>query len=124
MHSFGIEEKLAKTHTTDQIDELIKTTAREWAAEFDAHALIRQMQAWGNFDLRGQLDRIRAHAFYVLCDTDELFPSSIGEEVVRTLNNNEVDVEYLEISSDLGHYATTDEPEKWVPAATEFLKRL
>ncbi len=123
LRSYGIEEKLAKTHTTDEIDELIKNTASEWAGEFDAHALIRQMQAWGDFDLRGQLGRIRARAFYVLCDTDELFPSSIGEEVVEVLKSNGVDVTYHEISSELGHYATTDESEKWVPAAAKFLNR-
>jgi homoserine O-acetyltransferase len=124
LHSYGIEEKLAKTHTSDEIEELIETTAREWAEEFDAHALIRQMQASGDFDLSEQLDRIRAQMFYVLCDTDELFPSSIGNEVVTALTSNGVNVTFHEISSDLGHYATTDEPEKWVPAAAEFLDQL
>jgi homoserine O-acetyltransferase len=124
LHSYGIEEKLAKTHTSGEIEELISKTAREWAEEFDAHALIRQMQAWGDFDLRGQLDQLRVRVFYVLCDTDKLFPSSIGDEVVTTLNRNNVNVTYHEISSELGHYATTDEPEKWLPTATKFLDRL
>ncbi len=124
LRGYGIEEKLAMTHTPDQIEGLIGTAAREWAEEFDAHALIRQLQAWGDFDLRGQLDHLRAQVFYVLCDTDELFPSSIGEQVVATLRGNDINVTFHEISSDLGHYATTEEPEKWVPAAAKFLAEL
>jgi hypothetical protein len=33
-----------------------------------------------------------------------------------------VDVSYHVVRSDLGHYATTEEPEKWVPEANEFLE--
>jgi homoserine O-acetyltransferase len=124
LRGYGIEEKLAKTHSTEEIDKLIYSTAREWAEEFDAHALIRQMQAWAAFDLRGQLDRIRTRVFYVLCDTDELFPSRIGDEVVTTLRSNGINVTFHEIRSSLGHYATTEEPEKWVPAAAEFVAEL
>ena len=124
LRGYGIEEKLAKTHTPDEIDKLIESTAREWAEEFDAHALIRLMQAWGTFDLRGQLDRIRARVFYVLCNTDELFPSSIGDEVVAALRSNGSDVAFHEVRSNFGHYATIEEPEKWVPAAAEFVARL
>jgi homoserine O-acetyltransferase len=124
LRSYGIEEKLAKTQTADETEDLIESSAREWAEEFDAHALIRQMQAWASFDLRGQLDRIRARVFYVLCDTDELFPSSIGDEVLAALRGNGTQVTYHEVKSTLGHYATIEEPEKWVPAATEFVAGL
>lgn len=124
LRGYGIEEKLARTHGAEEIEALIRRTAQDWAEEFDAHALIRQMQAWAAFDLRGRLDRIRAKVFYVLCDTDELFPASIGAEVVSTLRRAGVDITYHEIRSRLGHYATTEEPEKWTPAAAAFLAGL
>jgi hypothetical protein len=35
-----------------------------------------------------------------------------------------VDATFLEVISRLGPYATTEEPEKWIPAVQEFLKQL
>ena len=70
------------------------------------------------------LHKVHAKVFYVLCDTDELFPASVGEEVMRKLANAGIDAAFLEVKSRLGHYATTEESEKWIPAVQEFLKRL
>lgn len=124
LHSYGIAEKLAPDHQPKEIEAVIEKTARQWAEEFDAHALIRQMQAWSDFDLRDQLDNFRAKVLYILCDTDELFPASIGLEVTRALEAAGVEVTFHEISSALGHYATTEEPEKWLPVARDFLNAL
>jgi hypothetical protein len=35
-----------------------------------------------------------------------------------------VDATFLEVKSRLGHYATTEEPEKWIPEAEKFLRGL
>jgi homoserine acetyltransferase len=60
----------------------------------------------------------------VLADTDELFPASIGKDVMSKLSRAGVDATFLELKSRHGHYATTEEPEKWVPAAEKFLRQL
>ena len=73
------------------------------------------------FDVEAELQEVRAKFLYVLADTDELFPASIGKDVVARLEAAGVDVTYLEIQSRLGHYATIEEPEKWVPTAGRFL---
>jgi homoserine O-acetyltransferase len=124
LRSYGIAEKLAASHRPEEIESVIELTAQQWAEEFDAHALLRQMQAWANFDLRGQLDRIQASVLYVLCDTDEIFPSSIGRKVTSALQKAGVDTTFHEIKSTLGHYATAEEPEKWIPVAKRFLQDL
>ena len=124
LRSYGIAEKLAVSHRQEDIESIIEGIAREWAEEFDAHALIRQMQAWADFDLRGQLERIHAKVLYILCDTDELFPASMGREVTTALRMAGVETTFHEIRSSLGHYATTEEPEKWVPAAMRFLREI
>lgn len=35
-----------------------------------------------------------------------------------------VDATFVELQSRYGHYATTEEPEKWVPRAEKFLNQL
>ncbi len=68
--------------------------------------------------------RFYATEGYFLCDTDEWFPSSIGKEVTTNLIDAGVDTRFLEVHSRHGHYATTEEPEKWVPEAERFLQKL
>ena len=62
-------------------------TAREWAVEFDAHSLVTLMRAWAEFNVEAELHKVQAKVFYVLCDTDELFPARVGEEVMSKLAN-------------------------------------
>ena len=103
---------------------MLLETAREWAIEFDAHSLVTLMRAWADLNVEAELHKVKAKEFYVLCDTDELFPASVGEEVMSKLAGAGVDATFLEVKSRLGHYATTEEPEKWIPAVPEFLKQL
>ena len=55
---------------------------------------------------------------------DEWFPASIGKEVMSKLETAGVDATFLEVKSPYGHYATTEEPEKWVPQVEGFLRQL
>ncbi len=102
----------------------MRETARDWANEFDAHSLITLMRAWANFDVEDELHKVEAKIFYVLCDTDELFPASVGQLVMSKLKRAGVDATFLEVKSRLGHYATIEEPEKWTPEAEKFLRGL
>ena len=49
------------------------------------------MRAWANFNVEDALHKVQAKVFYVLCDTDELFPASVGEEFMRKLANAGID---------------------------------
>lgn len=124
LKSYGIEEKLDDTMEEADREKVITDTAREWAREFDTNSLITQMRAVASFDVESELDKIQARVLYILCDTDEWFPSSIGKEVTSKLIEAGVDAKFLEVHSRYGHYATTEEPEKWVPEAEKFLQAL
>jgi homoserine O-acetyltransferase len=124
LKSYGIEEKLDDTMNEVEREKVITDTAREWAREFDTNSLITQMRAVASFDVESVLDKIQAKVLYILCDTDEWFPSSIGKEVTSKLIDAGIDARFLEVHSRYGHYATIEEPEKWVPEAKCFLKSL
>ena len=124
LKSFGFEEKLDDSLDEIAREKVLTDTAREWAREFDANCLITQMRAMASFDVEGELDKIQAKVLYILCDTDEWFPSSIGKEVTLKLTKAGVDAKFLEVHSRHGHYATTEEPAKWVPEAEKFLQKL
>ena len=124
LKSYGFEDKLEGVTGRSAREAVLLETAREWAREFDANSLITLMRAWASFNVEDELHKVRARFFYVLADTDELFPASIGKDVMSKLSNAGVDATFLELKSRYGHYATTEEPEKWVPDAEKFLRQL
>ncbi len=124
LKSYGFEDKLEVGPDRPAPEVVMLETAREWASEFDAHSLITLMRAWANFNVEDELHKIRAKVYYVLCDTDELFPASVGQSVMSKFKSAGVDATYLEVKSRLGHYATTEEPEKWTPEVEKFLREL
>ncbi len=69
------------------VEKLLHDTAQEWAKEFDPMSLVVLNSAIGEFDVSDKLDRIRAMFFYVLCDTDEFYPASIGEQVAKQMRD-------------------------------------
>lgn len=124
LKSYGFEQKLTDMATQDARDAIVFEVARDWAREFDAHSLVALQRAWGKYNVENDFHKIRAKLFYVLCDTDEWFPASDGEAVMSKLTQAGVDATFLEVKSRHGHYATTEEPEKWVPDAEHFLRQL
>jgi len=124
LRSYQFVEKFEGRLPDAEIEALLHETAREWAREFDPMSLVRLNEAFGPFDVSDQLDRIRAKLFYVLCDRDEFYPSSIGPEISEHIRRAGAEVTFREISSALGHYATAAEPDKWVGDARVFLNGL
>lgn len=124
LKSFGFEDKLEESLDEASRQQMLLDTARDWALEFDMNSLITSMRAVANFNLEEDLDDIQAKVLYILCDSDEWFPSSIGKEVTSRLTEAGVDAKFFEVHSKKGHYATTEEPEKWVPEAKLFLRSI
>jgi homoserine O-acetyltransferase len=124
LKSYGFEDKLETGPDQSAPEFVILETAGDWAREFDAHSLVSLMHAWADFNVEDEFHKVRAKVFYVLCDTDELFPASVGQLVMSKFKSAGVDATYLEVKSRLGHYATTEEPEKWTREVEEFLRNL
>ena len=123
LKGYGFEDKLDAGLSVAEREAILADTARDWASEFDPHSLITLTRAGAAFDVEDDLSKIVAPILYVLCNTDEWFPASIGKDVVEKLLSAGVDATYHEVDSALGHFATTEEPEKWVPVAEDFLRR-
>jgi homoserine O-acetyltransferase len=117
---YGFEDKLEVADLAER-QSILLGTAREWAMEFDANSLVALSRAIGTFNVENDLAKIKAPLLYVLCDTDKWFPASLGEDVLTKLRSAGVDARFHQVHSKLGHYATAEEPEKWVPVAREFL---
>jgi len=124
LKSYGFEERLKDVIGSSAREAMLLETAQDWAREFDAHSLVTLQRAVGNFNVENDFHKIRAKMLYVLADTDEWFPASIGKEIMSKLSRAGVDATFLEVKSRHGHYATIEEPEKWVPEAEKFLRRL
>ena len=124
LRSYGFEERLKGLGDQSARAAVLLEAAREWAREFDANSLITLRRAMGSFDVEGDFHKIRARLLYILADSDEWFPASIGKDVMSKLLGAGVDAVFLQVYSPHGHYATTEEPEKWVPEAARFLRQL
>ena len=124
LKSYGFEERLKGLADASARERVLLETAREWADEFDANSLVVLLRAMARYNVEQDFHRIRARQFYELADSDEIFPASIGAEVLTKLRAAGVDVTFLKVHSRHGHYATTEEPEKWVPQVRRFLAQL
>jgi homoserine O-acetyltransferase len=122
--SYQFMEKFEGQMPRSDVEALLEKTSREWAEEFDPMSLVVLNSAIGAFDVSDRLDRIRAEFFYVLCDTDEFYPASIGEGVAKEMRTAGANVTFYEVKSHMAHYSTSVEPEKWVPQARTFIDQL
>ena len=121
LKSFGFEERFHDFDSQREKQDFLRDEAQAWAREFDPQSLLVLQRAVGRYDVEPELSKITVPVFYVLADTDEWFPASIGEEVMGKLNAAGVEARFHGIESPYGHYATTEEPEKWTPQARAFL---
>lgn len=119
---FGLREKIAlRTSDTAAQAAMLADEARAWAEIADPWSLVAMYRTAASFDVRPYLDRIRVPVLTVTADTDLWYPPAVGRAQVDRLRSAGVDVTYLEITSTLGHYATTEEPWKWAETAMAFL---
>jgi homoserine O-acetyltransferase len=124
LKSYGFEDRLGDLESEAERQDFTAAEARAWAEEFDANSLITMHRAVASYDVEPEFGKIRARLLYILADSDEWFPASIGEAVMEKLSQAGVDATFLMIESPYGHYSTTEEPEKWIPTARAFLDSL
>lgn len=119
---FGLREKIARFEADEGARNRILTEeAENWARIADPWALQSLYRTAAGFDVRAQLDRIEVPVLVVMADSDQWYPPTVGRAQVDRLRAAGVETTYLEIHSALGHYATTEEPQKWAATAKAFL---
>lgn len=124
LKGFGIMVKLAAlAPDLPRQEALLRAEAEDWARLFDPWTLVSMYRTAASFDVRDRLHLIRAPVLIVMADTDEWYPPSVGRALEAALRRAKVPVTYHEVKSALGHYATTEEPWKWVAVARAFLER-
>jgi homoserine O-acetyltransferase/O-succinyltransferase len=122
LRAFGIDTVLEARFPdpagrAKEIDRLAET----WAARFDANSMVILMRAAARFDVRDRLSCIAARVLFVLSATDRLFPPSLGPEVVRLLRDAGVAVDYCELDSRHGHFASGVDARRWAARLAAFM---
>jgi homoserine O-acetyltransferase/O-succinyltransferase len=122
---YGIDENL-KPRFPDPVEReaAIRETAATWATKWDAYSLIILRRALLGFDTRPDFAKINAKILYILCRTDNLFPPKIAPAVMEALAAADVEAQYFELDSDLGHSSAGPEHAKWSPTLREFMAPL
>ena len=125
LKQYGAEAGLhAKGLDAAAIEAEITRQAREWAAQFDANAMLTLGRAINTYDVTDRLDRIRAKLLYVISRTDVLFPPTLRAWVMPMLAQAGVDAAYYEIDTEHGHMGSGADPDKWAPVLAKFLNAL
>ena len=83
-----------------------RTMARDWAVGFDPNALLTLALAAESFDLRGELQALRAPLLMVNSRSDQVFSPARAREFAPLLDAAGVPWSYLELDSDKGHVAS------------------
>jgi homoserine O-acetyltransferase len=99
----------------------IQRLAREWAEGFDAGSLVTLAQAAEQFDLRARLGELRAPLLLVLSRTDPVFSPELARQVAPLFDAARVRWSYLELDSELGHFASGADAGLWAEDLRRFL---
>ena len=99
----------------------IERLAREWAEGFVAGSLVTLARTAEAFDLRARLDEIRAPLLLVLARTDPVFSPALAREVAPLFDAAGTRWSYLELDSELGHFASGADARLWAEDLRRFL---
>ncbi len=99
----------------------LQRLARDWATGFDPHALLTLAEAAESFDLRGELQAIRAPLLMVLSRSDQVFSPALAREFGPLLSAAGVPWSYVELDSDKGHVASGADAALWAETLRRFM---
>ena len=123
LQAYGMDEVLrAQGHDAPARHQKIHAMARNWAGEFDAHALVTLLKTALRFDVRPQVDRIRCPVLHVVASTDQLFPpAAVRDSLAGVVSRR--GSQYLEIETPFGHQASGPAHAQWSGALAALLNR-
>lgn len=119
---YGVDAELRGRIPDEQMRAAeIRRLAREWAQGFDAGSLLSLARAAEKFDLRARLSEIQAPVLLVLSRTDSVFSPALARQVAPLLDAAGVAWSYLELDSELGHFASGADAALWAEDLRRFL---
>ncbi len=103
--------------------EEIRRLPRESAGAFDAGSLVTLAQAAEGFDLRGQASReIQGHLLLsTFADERPVFSPALASEVAPLFDAAGVRWSYIELDSELGHFASGADAGLWADDLSRFV---
>lgn len=120
---YGVDAELRGCFPDDNVRAAeIRRLAREWAEGFDAGSLVTLAQAAEAFDLRPRLAEIRAPVLLVLSRTDPVFSPALAREVAPLFDAAGTRWTYIELDSELGHFASGADAGLWAQDLRHFLE--
>jgi homoserine O-acetyltransferase len=99
----------------------VQRLARDWAVGFDPNALLTLALAAESFDLRGELQALRAPLLMVNSRSDQVFSPALAREFAPLLDAAGVPWSYLELDSDKGHVASGADAALWADTLRRFM---
>lgn len=122
LERYGIQVELAARFPDAAVRQAeVRRLARQWAEGFDAGSLVVLAQAAERFDLRGQLQALRAPLLMVLSRTDTVFSPALAREFAPLLDAAGVPWSYVELDSDKGHLASGADAALWAEVLRAFM---
>lgn len=119
---YGVDDDL-RPHFPDPATRaaVVQRLARDWAEGFDPNALLTLALAAESFDLRGELQAIRAPLLMVMSRSDQVFSPALAREFAPLLDAAAVRWSYLELDSDKGHFASGADAALWADTLRRFM---
>ncbi len=119
---YGIDAELTPEfpEASMRAAELLRL-AREWAQGFEPGSLLTLAQAAESFDLRGQLDNIRAPLLLVQSRSDQVFSPELTRTFAPLLSAAGIPWSYVELDSDKGHLASGADSSLWSEVLRRFM---
>jgi homoserine O-acetyltransferase len=119
---YGVDAELRGRIPDDRLRAAeIQRLAREWAEGFDAGSLVCLARAAEQFDLRSRLGDIRAPLLLVLSRTDTVFSPALARQLAPSLRAAGLRWSYIELDSELGHFASGADAGLWAEDLRRFL---
>ena len=119
-----LDELTSETGDKAEASRILQERAGNWARQYDPNSLIVLRRANARFDVMGEMSAIAAPMLYVLCTTDNLFPTAFGAERADWFRSHGVEVTYHEVDSPAKHRGPLVDWEKWSDTLAEFLATL
>ncbi|MFL0805105.1 MAG: homoserine O-acetyltransferase [Agarilytica sp.] len=107
-----------------QSECLLMDYLREYALQrkpgIDPNSLLKMVDTYQTFDIRNDLDKMKAKVLFIICDDDLVFhlqDSILGYEALAA---SPVDASLFRFKSDYGHLGAVMDTEKFAPAIVDF----